>query len=105
MEHDEFNRAYRRGLAAFIEALRRADFADEVAFKSALKHALDSFGMTATSLAERVGHSKGTISKWINTDAMPGRPTREVVMQWIQDKAIEQLEELERHEEPQEVLQ
>src|ERR1700733_2485029 len=92
----ELNAAYRQGLAAFIGALERTDPSDETAFKPALKLALENFGLTATSLAERVDHSKGTISKWMNTEAMPARPTREVVLEWILSQTKQQLQKLER---------
>ncbi len=90
-----FEAAYRQGLAAFISALERTDPKDGATFKQALTLALDRFGLTATSLAERVGHSKGTISKWMNTDAMPSLPTREIVLQWMIQQAKQQLEEHE----------
>jgi len=92
---DQFMREYMQALAVFTAELERTDPRDEAVFKPTLRLALEKIGMTATSLAERVGHSKGTISKWINTDAMPSQSTREVVMKWILSQAKQQLEDLE----------
>src|SRR4051794_16902636 len=91
----EFMQAYRQGLAAFASAVERTDPKDEAAFKPILMLALERFGMTATMLSERVGHSKGTISKWVNTDAMPAQSTREIVREWILSQAKKQLDELD----------
>jgi len=89
---NKYEKAYCAGLAAFIEAIEHTDPKDEAAFKPILKLALDRFGVTATSLAERVGHSKGTISKWIHTDAMPPQSTREVAQDYILDQLRHQYE-------------
>src|SRR4051794_13170056 len=89
---NEFERAYCEGLAAFMEAINRTDQRDETAFKPILKLALERFGITATALAERVGHSKGTISKWVHTDAMPPQSTREIAREYILDQLRHQYE-------------
>jgi hypothetical protein len=88
-------RWYCEGLATLISAIERADPKDTTVFKPILNFALE-LGITATSLADRVGHRKGTISKWINTDAMPSQPTREIVLEWLAAQAREKLEEAER---------
>ncbi len=86
--------AYEYGLAAFQAVVRKADPKDEEEFKSILKLSLENFGMKAGLLAERVDHSKGTISKWINTTAVPSLSTREIVLSWILDQIEKQLQEI-----------
>ena len=92
---DQFMESYIQALAVFAAQLEKINPKDEAAFKPTLKLALEKIGLTATALAERVGHSKGTISKWVNTGAMPSQSTREVVMEWVLSQAKQQLKELE----------
>ena len=90
-ELDPFERAYVLGLGRFIDALRETKPENEVAFKAALRFGLRHFGLAATELAQRVDHSKGTISKWLNSDCTPSLSTREVAIGWMLVKATEQL--------------
>lgn len=92
---DEFDMAYREGLSAFIAAIKRTKPGDEKAFKPILRNALERFGITATSLAERVDHSKGTVSKWVNTDAMPSQSTREIAQAFILEQLQRQFDDIE----------
>ena len=81
---NEFETAYRTGLAAFLQAVERTDPKDEAAFKPILKLAIGRFGVSVASLVERTGHSNSAISKWVNTASMPPQSTREIVLKYIQ---------------------
>lgn len=86
--------AYERGLVAFRTAVKTADPKDAALFQEILTYGISSFGIKVADLAERVGSSKGTISKWTNQKALPSQPAREVILGWMLEQIDIQLNEL-----------
>lgn len=90
-----FYDAYLAGLCAFEEAIDDLDRDNEEHFKEILNVAIEHLSVvTASALADRVGHSKGTISKWLHSETMPARGTREIAIEWIKTKTQAKIAEL-----------
>jgi len=88
---NRFQHSYQIGLSAFIFEIEQWKPEDGDGFKSILSLGLTRFGMTASALSVRLNHSKGAISRWMNSSAMPSQAVREITVAWILSEAKAQL--------------